>query len=377
MSSAPLRMQATVPDVAVVTTKEEFRSLEREWNALVTAHNNILFLRHEFLFAWLESFAPDASLFVLTGRSSDGRLVAALPLIRERANIRGIPVRQLSSMSNEHSCRFDMIAEDSESAGRSFINRIAADDDWDVLRIGDVPEHGQAWGVYGAAMREGFPVGMWESQRSPYLPLPASEEELQGHVSSQSRSSARRRFRQMEKRGLVALERLVTTNHSSLQDFFKLENSGWKGRRGTACLQEGPVQAFYARFAEVAAEHGWLTMFRLSLESETVAFHYGLTYDNCYFLPKLAFNEEYSDLSPGLVLMHEVILDCIARKIAAVDFLGSDDEWKVRWSRKTLAHDWLYVFRNNVKGRLLHSMKFKWGPWVRELVRGPKMNNEQ
>jgi CelD/BcsL family acetyltransferase involved in cellulose biosynthesis len=371
MSSAPLRMQATVPDVAVVTTKDEFRSLEREWNELVTAHNNILFLRHEFLYAWLESFAPDASLFVLTGRSSDGRLVAALPLIRERANIRGIPVRQLSSMSNEHSCRFDMIAEDPESAGRSFINRIVADDDWDVLRIGDVPEHGQAWGLYGAAMHEGLPVGMWESQRSPYLPLPASEEELQQRVSSHLQKAARRCFRQMEKRGLVALERLVTTRHSSVQDFFKLESSGWKGRKGTACLQEEAVQGFYTRLAEVAAERAWLTMFRLSLNSETIAFQYGLTYDNCYFLPKVAFNEAHSDLSPGLVLMHEIILDCVARGISAVDFLGSDDPWKTRWSKTTLAHDWLYVFRNNVKGRLLHSMKFKWGPWVRDLVRGP------
>jgi hypothetical protein len=69
------------------------------------------------------------------------------------------------------------------------------------------------------------------------------------------------------------------------------------------------------------------------------------------------------------VLMHEVLRDCVARKLNAIDFLGSDDEWKVRWSRTVLPHYWLYVFRNDLKGRLLHKMKFSWGSYFKRVFR--------
>src|SRR5262245_48388981 len=117
MSTASYAGRSIVPTISSVTDAGAFRNLEREWNELVTSSNDCLFLRHEFLRVWLESFAPSASIEVLTGRSPDGRLVAALPLIRERSAIRGIPVRQAVSMSNDHSCRFDMIARDPAAAG--------------------------------------------------------------------------------------------------------------------------------------------------------------------------------------------------------------------------------------------------------------------
>src|SRR5262245_7741473 len=109
--STPLPTLAAELEVTCISDLDRFRALEEEWNSLVTAHNNHLFLRHEFLRVWFESFAPKAEIQVLTGRSTDGRLVAALPLMFERSSIRGIPVRQAVAVANRHSCRFDMIAE--------------------------------------------------------------------------------------------------------------------------------------------------------------------------------------------------------------------------------------------------------------------------
>ena len=111
-----------------------------------------------------------------------------------------------------------------------------------------------------------------------------------------------------------------------------------------------------------------MSLFRLTLDEQTIAFHYGLTYGNSYLLPKLAYHEGFKDVSPGLVLMHEVLRDCISRKLSSIEFLGSDDEWKLRWSRTVLPHHWLYVFRDNFKGRLLQKMKFSWGPLVRNIL---------
>jgi CelD/BcsL family acetyltransferase involved in cellulose biosynthesis len=371
MSTASLAVQRTEPTVCSISDPVDFRGLEREWNDLVTTSNDSLFLRHEFFRVWWESFGSSMRIQVLTGRAPDGRLVAALPLMRQDSTIRGVPVRQAVSMANHHSCRFDMIAENPVAAGEAFFSYLAGQDDWDVLRIADVPQDGQAWHLYHAAAGKGFPVGAWESQRSPYLQLPPTEDELQGRVSSQLRSTARRRHRQMEKRGAVEFERLDGANlNPFLDDFFAVERSGWKGRDGTACDQDEQTRSFYTRLADIAKERDWLSMFRLTLDGRTVAFHYGLTYGSDYLLPKLAFREEFSDLSPGLVLMHEVLLNCIGRNLRKIDFLGSDDEWKTRWSPSVLPHSWLYVFRRNLKGRLLQSAKFRWGPWLKRLLGG-------
>jgi CelD/BcsL family acetyltransferase involved in cellulose biosynthesis len=368
-TSTAVNTETVVPDVTTITDLAGFRMLEGQWNSLVTAHNNSFFLRHEFLRVWLESFAPHERLEILTGWSPGGHLVAALPMMRRYGSIRKIPVRQIVAACNAHSCRFDMIAENPAVAGEALFRQLAAQNDWDVLRIADVPEHGQAWHLYRAAVAAGFPVGAWPSQRSPFLLLPSSEEELQGHVSSQLRSSARRKLRQMEKKGLTRVERIQTSDLApALEEFFKLERSGWKGRNGTACDQDEQTRSFYMRLAELAVEKNWLSLSRLTLDGQTAAFHYGLTYDGVYLLPKLAFREEFSDLSPGLVLMHEVMRDCIQRQMRAIDFLGTDDEWKSRWSRAVVPHYWLYIFPKTLKGRLLQRMKFNWTTLAKDLL---------
>ncbi len=353
-------------DVVSVEDHEGFVALEREWNALVVSHNNYLFLRHEFFRLWLESFAPQARLRVLTGRDGDGRLVAVLPLMMESSSLRGLSTREAAAVANSHSCQFDMVAADPTAAGRAFLEYLAGRNDWDVLRIVDVPEGGQAWELHRAAQAAGFPVGAWESQRSPYLGIPSGDDPLSACVSAQARANVRRRRRQMEKQAPVKVERLHGGDvRQALEEFFAIERSGWKGRQGTACAQDERTRTFYMRLADLAAEREWLSFFRLVLGGRTIAFHFGLVYGGRYLLPKLGYDEAFRELSPGLVLMYEAMSDCVSRQLSTIEFLGSDDEWKLRWSRTVRPHHWLYVFRNDIRGRMLQMGKFVVGPWVK------------
>jgi CelD/BcsL family acetyltransferase involved in cellulose biosynthesis len=371
MSTARLSMRTAEPEVTAVNDLNAFRSMEQDWNHLVTLNNNSIFLRHEYLRVWTESFAPNAQLQILTGKSQDGRLVAGLPLMQRRGSIHGVPVDEITALANHHSCRFDMVAEDPAAAGKAFFRHLAENNDWDVLRITDVPDGGQAWHVYQAAKAAGFPVGVWESQRSPYLVLPpVTHDNSGGAISPRQRSNARRRLRQMKAKNAVRFECIQGSEVTSgLQDFFDVEHSSWKGRNGTACDQDEQTCAFYTHLAEVATARDWLSMFRLVLNGRTAAIHYGLIYDGSYLLPKVAFREEFSELSPGLVLMNEVIDACAARNVTAIDFLGGNDEWKLRWSCAVVPHYWLFIFRNNFKGRMLHRMKFSWGPWAKHMLK--------
>ena len=45
-----------------------------------------------------------------------------------------------------------------------------------------------------------------------------------------------------------------------------------------------------------------------------------------------------------------------------MDFLGDTEPWKLEWTSTARGHDWLFVFGDTVRARLLHSFKFQWGP---------------
>src|SRR5579862_5000281 len=133
--STAVKADPIVVDITTIADLAAFNGLEPQWNRLVTTHNNSLFLRHEFLRVWLESFAPGESLEILAGWSSEGQLAAALPLMRQRGSVRGIPVQQLAGTCNVHSCRCDLIAENPAVAGEAMFRHLAARNDWDVIQI--------------------------------------------------------------------------------------------------------------------------------------------------------------------------------------------------------------------------------------------------
>jgi len=364
-----LRSSSAIDTVRVVD-RSGFMALEREWNDLVVSTRDEPFYRHEFLRIWLAHFTPAARLEVLTTRDRDGRLAAVFPLIRRRGFICGLPARLGVSAGNSHSCRFDMVAEDGSAAGRTFFAHLADDRTWDVIRIADVPEGGNAWHLYRAAERAGFPVGSLESQRSPYLPLPSSYRELLDRLSSSFRANLRRRRRRLEALGTVSVERVTggADLQARLEEGFAIEHSGWKGKEGTAILQDAKTHGFYTELAHSASARDYLSLFFLKLNGRSIAFHYGFTYGGTYYMPKLGYDETLKECSPGLVLLEEILKDCIARGVKGFDFLGLAGDWKTQWSSEIRRHNWLYIFRNSRFGRALHAAKFRLVPAARQVL---------
>ena len=358
------------PSVVEVTDRAAFMALEPEWNMLVEATSNELFYRHEFLRIWLDNFAPNARPRVLTLRDAQGQLTAALPLWEERTSLYGVPARQLSAMANVHSCRFDMLAREPDVAAEAFVSHLRAVGGWDVLRLTDVPDGGAAWRLHALAREMGMPVGEWESLQSPYIPLPSTRGAYQGKLQSKFKANCRRRRRKLEERGRVTFERVDggLGLEGTLEEGFLLEQSGWKGERGTAMAQDARTRGFYTELARDAAYRKRLALYFLRVDGKPVAFHYGLEYGGRYFLLKPGYDESLRECSPGQLLVEDVVGDCIDRGLGEFDFLGPDMVWKRDWTDQVRRHTWLYVFSDSTFGRALCAAKFRWGPAMKEVV---------
>jgi CelD/BcsL family acetyltransferase involved in cellulose biosynthesis len=362
-SAAPVRVEE-------VTDRAAFAALEEEWNALVAQTDDQLFYRHEFIRVWLDNFAPDARLKILTLRGADGALQAVLPLLAQRASWYGLPVRELRCAANLHSCRFDLVARDPQVAARAFLDHLEADSGWDVLRLTDVPENGRAFVLSEAAEARGMPTGVWEANASPWLPLPSSWEELLVGLDAKFKANVRRRRRKLEQRGQVTFERVEggLGLESALEEGLALERSGWKGAQGTAIAQDGATRGFYTELARTASGQGALALSFLRVDGKAVAFHYALEHGGRYLLLKPGYDEALGECSPGQLMMDEVLRTCIERGLAEFDFLGPDMVWKRDWASQVRPHSYLFIFRRSPLGRALREAKFRWLPAAKETL---------
>lgn len=349
--------------------REAFAALGAEWDGLLARGPvDLPFLRHAVLGAWLDAFAPPgAQLLVLCARDAGGAPVGFAPLLRERR--RGVV--RLRAPASDHSCRVEwVLGRDASGAVASLWAHLRDAERWDVLLLRDLARDGPTSTLLEPLARaDAHLTGRWESQRSPWIPLGAAP--VEARLSAKFRANLRRRGRRLEELGPVAVLREDGRGdlEGSLQAFFALEAAGWKGRGGTALLRDARLTAFYRAWMREAAGRGALAIRALTLAGRPVAMHLGLVHRGVFYLPKTAYDEALGAVSPGQLLHREVVAECQARGLAALDFLGPDMEWKRDWAPEHRPHDWLYVYRPTLAGRALHALKHRVRPAAREALR--------
>ncbi|BDG06018.1 GNAT family N-acetyltransferase [Anaeromyxobacter oryzae] len=353
--------------VEALEGRPAFDALRDEWNALVARGPvDLPFVRHEWIAAWLDAFAPDGRLRVLVARDGHGTAAGFAPLLEERA--RGLV--RLAAPANDHSCRVEWaLGPDASGAAAALWAHLRDRVRWDVLLLRDLVRDGPTSTLVEALARaDRHLAGRWESLRTPYVTLGGDGAEAR--TSSKFRANLRRRARRLGELGAVALRREDGQGDldGALGEFFALEAAGWKGEKGTAISGDPRLVAFYTRVARDAAARGALAIRALLLEGRAVAIHLGLVHRGVYYLPKTAYDEELGAVSPGQLLHREVLAECEARGLRELDFLGPDMEWKRDWEPRHRPHDWLYVYRPSLAGRAMHTLKHRVRPVVKEVL---------
>jgi len=149
-------------------------------------------------------------------------------------------------------------------------------------------------------------------------------------------------------------------------DAWRLEASGWKADAGTSIGSDPAVQRFYTLLAERATTYGWMRLLFLKVGGRRIAVSYSASYDGRLFLFKTGYDREFHTCSPFKVLTYLAAQDAYARGLREIDFLGDTEPWKQEWTPAARGHDWLFIFSNSRRARLLHSIKFQMAPELRK-----------
>ena len=333
------------------------------------------FLSHAWIRTWWECFGSGRGLYILVVKSAE-EVVAIAPLLREEARLYGVRVRHIGSFHNDHTPRFDLIvARRAEEACRAIWDHLrSARALWDVLSFRQVPERpGTLQALWRMAAADGFRTGVWRGERSPYVALGRSFEAYLAGLSHNHRGQMRKRLRRLARLGPVELETLSSPEEvaAALPDGLRLESAGWKRGAGTAILCRPVLERFYTLLAREAALAGQLRLLFLRVGGARVAFAYGLCFRDRLYILKAGFDPSHAAYSPYQALCYLVLERACAQGLLEYDFLGACDDWKLHWTKTVRDHDWLYVFGDTLRARIVHAAKFIMAPRLRFPPAGP------
>ena len=214
------------------------------------------FASHAWIDAWLSAFAADTPLAVYTAWEGD-RLAAAIPLVRRGA--------MLAAAANAHTPWFSPLGEP-EPLGR-VAEAVAASAASHVV-LPELALGEEATTVLTEALRRERSVVWVDASRSaPVIDRESLPAEYAAHLSRDRRREVRRLGRRLEELGatVAPLER-PTDVDADVERALTLEASGWKGRRGTAILNDPATARFYRDVARAFAKRDELRLSTVSLD---------------------------------------------------------------------------------------------------------------
>lgn len=319
-----------------------------EWDALAERTAASPFVRRGWVQAWQDAFGR-RRVVLLTARHA-GALVGAIPL-QLRYGV-------LSSPTNWHSPEFTLLAESDQVRGTLLEALVSRNGRWLQLSFVD---HDLAREIEAlASVTRGQQSLSRVVERGPYIDLSGSFEHFAAGLSSHMRSEMRRKRRRLGDLGEVTLQVHEKADVDALEEFFRIEATGWKGSQGTAIDRNPATRRFYQDVARWTADEGWFRLALLRVGDRTVAGDFSVQHNGVAYILKTGFDTDLRRFSPGKLLRMEMVKRAFADGLSRYELLGVEDAWKLEWT--SLARDRLVVqvFAPTYSGRV-DRLAFRYG----------------
>jgi CelD/BcsL family acetyltransferase involved in cellulose biosynthesis len=179
-----------------------------------------------------------------------------------------------------------------------------------------------------------------------------ADELLRDALGAKKLKELRRQRHRLAEHGAVRFDVARTREEvaAALEIFLRLEASGWKGKRGTALIQNDGDAAFIRRAAPALAETGQCEIVTLYAGTTPVAAGLVLRHQDRAFFFKLGIDERFAKASPGVQLTLDLTRHlCADPGIATADSTASADHPMINpiWRGRFAIGDVLIPLRKN------------------------------
>jgi len=245
-----------------------------------------------------------------------------------------------------------------------------------ALILRDVSLDGAAMRTLGEVLREqGLRPRVLQSRLRACLDATRDAEELlREALGAKKLKELRRQRHRLADTGAVrfGVARTPAEVAAALETFLRLEASGWKGKRGTALIQNDGDAAFIRRAVPALAETGQCEIVTLRTGETPVAAGIVLRHQDRAFFFKLGIDERFAKYSPGVQLTLDLTRHlCADPAIATADSTAGADHPMINpiWRGRFAIGDVLVPLRKNDPMVLLIHASLGLRNGARELAR--------
>jgi CelD/BcsL family acetyltransferase involved in cellulose biosynthesis len=299
----------------------------RDWTALVQADPDATFFHTPgYLKLYWEEFGETPEHLLLAFAEDAGRQVGAVAFERLGTTLRFLGGTEVTDYMGPAG-----VKELRPAIARELIRALLGRNDWNSADFLGLPED-SAWlrGLADPASAEGLWAQMEEKDVAPYLELPATRDEWLAGLASKLRHEIRRKARKLESEsgGYEVTFSTRDTLAADLNRFVALHRSS-EGPKGKF-MQPG-MEIFFRRLGEAFLEGDVFRLAFIETGGEKIAGAIGFAFGDTFYLYNSAFDHEWKPLSPGMVLVGELIQRAIEERRNAFDFLKGGLEYKFRF----------------------------------------------
>lgn len=319
-----------------------------EWRELLNRDpNRHIFATPEWNRVWWEEFGAGKDLFLLT-MVRDRSLAAIVPLYRKPEGDRKI-LRFLGGIDLTDYLGPVCSIEDRDEVAATLVGWLADTDiEWDEFDAHNMPvPFGFAEFLVDHVDRRGYRFTLDQEETAALLLLPENWNEYLAGLKSKERHELKRKRRRLEREYPDARLRRTTeeTLEADLKTFIDLHR-GAEGMKGHFMRPE--IATFFERMAHVFMPLGWLRLDLLEVGEHAVASTFGFELEGVFYLYNSAFEPDAYRLSPGFVLVSELVEDAVAKGLKVFDFLRGPERYKYELGAEPVPLNIVRVERSEV-----------------------------
>jgi CelD/BcsL family acetyltransferase involved in cellulose biosynthesis len=305
-------------------------------------------------YGWWKSYMdaldqePDMVSFFVVRRG--GRAVAILPLKRIKRKWCGLPVQEWELPRHLHKPLDDILSDRSVSptdiiAALTRTLREHSSGRWDVLSFSCVLKE-SALSEYVTGKHSRVVTALLKT--CDCLACVSSYEDIAEKFSRNFRSNLNKARHKLAREQGVEFQSVTSQPElaASFADFLEIEVSGWKGTKGTGTaikLHPDLVQ-FYQSLIDELGPYGALMINSLRVGDKPIASQFCVKDGDTLYVLKLAYDEDWSRVAPGNMLLEHVIQEGIRSKAFQRVNLVGDPPWFKDWQpdSQNVYNIWLF-----------------------------------
>lgn len=331
-----------------INSKSGLIALANEWDSLlVQSQNDTIFLTHEWLLAWWETYGANRALHILQVMN-DEKIIGFLPFMIRKCSFLGFSVKIVEFLGSPRSDYSDfIITESHESVLEAFVQYLCEHRClWDIISLSQIPETSSSIPLLRSIltkMKMRFRISVCDV--CPSLVFTDKDSTL-----------TRQKIVKKNVRKVKALSQLgcVKFYHSEdfeqiqymLVGFFKQHIYRWQNTLTPSLFHDVRHRQFYARLAESFFKKKWLRFGVLQLDEKTIAFHFGFQYKKKLFWYKPSFDVAFAQYSPGDILIKFLIEYAFDNHLSEFDFTRGNEPFKDRFANLKRNNYQIWIYQN-------------------------------